>query len=107
MKIELENNANALYHGVMVGNYHSFLVGKDNQYFCKEGILAVLGKSYFRKIAISRRQFAGALKISVEGRRFKSENGEYMACSDHPEIVCNFLKRKEAKKFSFWAKIVE
>ena len=99
MKIELENSANSEYHGVLVGN--------DNKYFCREGILAVLGKGYFKKIAISSRQFAGALKISVEGRKFKSENGEYMACPDHPEIVCNFLKRKEAAKFSFWAKIIE
>lgn len=99
MKIELTNNANE--------NYHGAIVGEDGRYFCQEGITEVLGKSYFKKITISRRQFTGALKISVDGCLFKSENGEYKGCADHPKIVTDFLIRKEAKKFSFWAKIVE
>ena len=72
-----------------------------------EGVEAILGVGYFSEIEISRRQFKGATKIQIKGRIFSSEKGEYSACADHPGIVANFLNRKEAPEFSFWAKIIK
>lgn len=99
----------------------SFYAGERECFFCGGGIEKILGSNNFETlknssefhISFKRICRKGAVKISVNGRNFKSKFGERQGCNDHPHHILLMLGDKSERNpfdfkgqfdFYFWVK---